>query len=184
MGLDIEIRRVSKPRLEEGELYNIDELNGICLRDEDRDELIYSQLLPYTLPADVRMEHFDIQKIIEDYGLASNSYISMYSTAGIQVSEPYGHKSEYFKWDDVRSKYIHATVETCHICDCEDIRSWRNDTEIQDWFYENLDCEIENTGMYLLPDDVIEEFNKAFPEFAISPEETDPEKPLFYWEWY
>lgn len=97
MGLDIAIRRVSKPRLEEGKLYNIDELNGICLRDEDRDELIYSQLLPYTLPADVRMGHYDIQKIIKDYGLASNSFVSVYSDAGIRVSEPYGHKKWIFR---------------------------------------------------------------------------------------
>ena len=184
MGLDMAIRRVSKPRLEEGMVYDFEELDGICLRDEFKKNPAYCQVLPYTLPAEVRTEYCDLKKIIEDYGLASNSYISMYSTAGIRVSEPYSQKKVDISWEDAGSMYTYATVETCYICDCEDVRNWRKAYDIQDWFHEHLECEIENTGMYLLSDDVIKAFNGAFPEFAISSEEIDPEKPLFYWEWY
>ena len=56
--------------------------------------------------------------------------------------------------------------------------------DIQDWFHENLSVQVENTGYYILDEDTIDEFNKAFPDDAFDAEEPTDDSALFYWEWY
>lgn len=75
-------------------------------------------------------------------------------------------------------------MEKRFVCNSEEIRYWRKAYDIQDWFHENIDGEVENTGFYILSVEQVLNFNKVFREDRFGAEEPDEESALFYWEWY
>lgn len=86
--------------------------------------------------------------------------------------------------DDIESKYTLNKIETCYFAKAEEVSYWRKEYDIQDWFHENLSVQVENTGYYILDENTIDEFNKAFPDDAFDAEEPTDDSALFYWEWY
>ena len=183
MGLDIEIRKVWKPDVVEGKIYDGADLYGITILEEDKGDPRVSQLMPYMAKAKIRNDHYDIDKIKKDYGLHEGSYVYRLSIDGIGVFDPVTRDTVGIPHSVVQEKYIIYQVEDSFLCEYESIRTFRKNYKIQDWFHERLG-NVENTGMYMLTEDIIAEFNKEFPDYAIQESEIDPERPLFYWEWY
>lgn len=183
MGLDIEIRKVWKPNVVEGKIYECADIYGLVTKEEDKDDPRTSQLMPYMEKVKIRTDRYDIEKIKKDYGLHEGSYVYRLSFNGIGVFDPVTRDTVGIPNSEAQDKYIKHLVEDSYMCEYESIRRFRKDYEIQDWFHERLG-NVENTGMYMLTEDIIAEFNKEFPKYAIQECEIDADRPLFYWEWY
>lgn len=68
----------------------------------------------------------------------------------------------------------------------EKVAYWRKNYHVQGFFYDALDC-VENTGYYLLSEEVLTKFNAEAYEngWDMLPVEAPTEdSALFYWEWY
>ena len=189
MGLDMYVYRIKKAELEERkyttiELSNLG-LSYVCVEDAHDDISLYAQLLPYTIKRNASAECYDIEKMIADFNLPSNSHIGMYSYEMIVL---YGTtddgkyvKQEIFR-EDIEKKYTITKTSTYYIWESENIAYWRKHYDLQDWIYDTLE-NVDNTGFYILNADVITELNKKFDEYLPEEDPTD-ESALFYWEWY
>jgi len=89
MGLDMWIRRVRKPKLED-KVYTTEELSSMGYSfvdiEEAESDALLEQLLPYTVTRNVRTNYYDKEKMIADYNLPPKSSIGMYSYDGIRIS--------------------------------------------------------------------------------------------------
>lgn len=185
MGLDMEIRRIYKPHRDDSVIYDSADIYGIILDEDELKLPMYRQVAPYTQPLQIRSQYYDMEKIRKDYNLSNNSYISMISAYRIAITdreEP--RKTVEISSEDIERKYTIERVEKRFVCDYEDVRYWRKAYDIQDWFHEHIEEDVENTGYYILSGDLLLKFNKAFKEDRIEAEEPDEEAALFYWEWY
>lgn len=70
------------------------------------------------------------------------------------------------------------------MCSTDEVQYWRKAYDVQEWFHENIDGIVENTGYYILDENLRTEFNIKFPEDTLPDEETPDEYAYFYWEWY
>ena len=184
MGLDMEIRRISKPHMDDSVIYDRADIGGIILDEDELKEPMYRQLAPYVQQLQVRSQYYDMEKIRKDYGLSEDSHISMMSAYGIAITDRKNSKRVEISTRDIEEKYTIERVEKRFVCDSEEIRYWRKAYDIQEWFHENIDGEVENTGFYILSGKQLLKFNKRFQEDKIEAEEPDEEAALFYWEWY
>lgn len=187
MGLDMEIRRISKPHMDDSVIYNRENIYGVILDEDELKEPMYRQLASYVQPLQVRSQYYDMEKIRKDYGLTDDSYISMMSAYRIAITDRETRKTVEISSEDVDRKYTVERVEKRFVCNSEEVRYWRKAYDIQDWFHEHIDGEVgevENTGFYILSGELLLKFNKAFPEDRIEAIEPDEEEALFYWEWY
>lgn len=192
MGLDMEIRRISKPHMDDSVVYNREDIHGIILTEDELKEPMYRQLAPYVQQLQVKIQYYDMEKIRKDYKLSDDSYIdfelsgnsSMMSAYRIAITDRGTKKTVEISNEDIESKYTIERVEKRFVCDSEEVRYWRKAYDIQDWFHEHIEEDVENTGFYILSGAMLLAFNKAFPEDRIEAIEPDEEKALFYWEWY
>ena len=187
MGLDMNIFRCSRPVVDDARIYERSELNGIILNEEDLTNPMYEQLAPYCEKARVLNSYYDMEKIRKDFGLSDEAYIFRIGPDGISVTDRKGtssRKEVNISTDDIESKYTLNKIETCYFAKAEEVSYWRKEYHIQDWFHENLSVQVENTGYYILDENTIDEFNKAFPDDAFDAEEPTDDSALFYWEWY
>lgn len=184
MGLDMEIRRVSKPHMDDTIVYNREDIMGVVLDEDELNLPMYRQLAPYTQALQVKTEYYDVEKIRKDYGLSSNSYICMISSCGIAMGDRETGRTVDISNEDIDRKYTISRTEKCFVCDSEEIRYWRKAYDIQEWFHEHIDGEVENTGYYILSGELLLKFNKVFQEDKVEAEAPDEEAALFYWEWY
>ena len=183
MGLDMEIRRISKPHMDDSVIYNHEDIRGIILTEDNLKEPMYRQLAPYVQPLKVRIQYCDMGKIRKDYGLTDYSYIGMMNAYRIAITDEGTHKSVEISTEDIDKKYTIERVEKRFVCNSEEVCCWRKAYDIQDWFHKNIDCEVENTGFYILSAEQISDFNKTFREDKVEVEEPDEESALYYWEW-
>ena len=184
MGLDMEIRRISKPHVDDSVIYDRADIGGIILDEDELKEPMYRQLAPYVQQLQVRSQYYDMEKIRKDYKLSDDSYISMMSAYRIAITDRETKKTVEISNEDIERKYTVERVEKRFVCDSEEIRYWRKAYDIQDWFHDHIEEDVENTGFYTLSGAMLLAFNKAFPEDRIEAIEPDEEEALFYWEWY
>lgn len=184
MGLDMEIRRISKPHVDDSVIYDRVDIGGIILDEDELKEPMYRQLAPYVQQIQVRSQYYDMEKIRKDYKLSDDSYISMMSAYRIAITDRETKKTVEISNEDIERKYTIERVEKRFVCDSEEVWYWRKAYDIQDWFHENIDGEVENTGFYILSVEQVLNFNKVFREDRFGAEEPDEESALFYWEWY
>lgn len=182
MGLDMEIRRITKPELDSTKLYDISDLNCIVLNEDDCQKEMYAQLVPYCQKIRVMKHYYDYDTIRADYNLPSDARLYAY-IGGVAVFGN-GKQEVELPTSLLDEKYTIDKQEICYVCNCEDVVYWRKAYDIQDWFHEHLAAYVENTGFYILSIDTIKEFNRKFPEDKIPHEAPDEEQALFYWEWY
>lgn len=189
MGLDMWVRRVRKPEIED-KVYTTNELYGmgytaVSVKDVENEPPMFAQLLPYTVTRNVLTSYYNMEKIIADYNLPENSYIGMVSYEGIRISGTNSngeHVSQFVSRTDVNDKYT-ITKSVPHYVWSEDEEAyWRKHYKLQDWFYENLEG-VENCGYYILDADLIAKMNEKFNE-SVSEDDPTDEEALFYHEWY
>lgn len=189
MGLDMYVYRVQSPGLDADKVYDRNEIEGVVLHKDEIDEPMYRQLLPYCDKLRVISHYYNFDKIKEDYGL-SEVHIGGYTydnkggrtfLYGIKNGENFHTEVS----DDViQEKYIIDKEEPCYVCCTDEIRYWRKAYDVQDWFHDNIDGNVENTGYYILDEDLREAFNREFPDDTLPDEETTGQYAYFYWEWY
>ena len=189
MGLDMWVRRVRKPNLEDKE-YTYEELSSmnysmVSVKDIEDEMSMFEQLLPYTIVRNVLTDYYNKEKMIADYNLPKDSSIWSYSSEGIEISgtnENGKRVSQFIGDKDVEEKYT-ITKSVPHYIWSEDEEAyWRKNYSLQDWFYDNLDG-VENCGYYILDANLIAAMNKTFNEDVSEDDPTDDEA-LFYHEWY
>ena len=112
MGLDMEIRRISKPHMDDSVIYNHEDIRGIILTEDNLKEPMYRQLAPYVQPLKVRIQYCDMGKIRKDYGLTDYSYIGMMSAYCTEITDEGTHKSVEISTEDIDKKYTIERVES------------------------------------------------------------------------
>lgn len=180
MGLDMWVRRVRKPNLEDKE-YTYEELSNmdycmISVEDVENEISMFEQLLPYTIVRNVLTQYYNKEKMIADYNLPKDSYIGMYSSEGIQIS------GQFISTKDIAEKYTITKSVPHYIWKESEEAYWRKAYDLQGWFYANLK-NVDNCGYYILDADLIAEMNAEFDEDVDEVDPTDDEA-LFYHEWY
>jgi hypothetical protein len=189
MGLDMWIRRVRKPTLED-KVYTMKELNDIgysmtSVESAEREMSELEQLLPYTVVRNVLTDYYDKEKMIADYHLPKDSSIGMYSYHGIQISginDDGKRVSQFISRTDIEEKYTVTKSVPHYVWMESDEAYWRKHYDLQSWFYDNLEY-VDNCGYYILNADLIAEMNEKFHEDIAEDDPTD-EEALFYHEWY
>lgn len=189
MGLDMWVRRVRKPNLEDKE-YTYEELSSmdysmVSVKDVENEMSMFEQLIPYTIVRNVLTDYYNKEKMIADYNLPKGSSINMYSNAGIEISginENGERVSQFISDKDIEEKYTITKSVPHYIWKESEEAYWRKHYKLQDWFYDNLE-NVENCGYYILDADLIAEMNKKFNENVSEDDPTDDEA-LFYHEWY
>lgn len=184
MGLDMYIYRCSKPDLNPNKVYDSSEIFGVVLTEEDLTEPMYHDLAPYCEKIHVINRYYDMERIRADYGLSEDAWIWCYSGKGITIGDktPAGKRNVEISNEDVETKYTVSKEEIRFVCKCEEEKYWRKAYDIQDFFYEHYP--VENVGYYKLSKEVIEEFNKRYPEDTFEAEDATESSALFYHEWY
>ena len=180
MGLDMWIRRVKKPNLED-KVYTTDELysmgySTLSIENAENEMSAFEQLLPYTVVRNVLTNYYDTKKMIADYNLPKDSYIGRYSVDGIRIS------GQFISTKDIDDKYTITKSVPHYIWKESEEAYWRKHYDLQDWFYENIDG-VDNCGYYILNADLIAVMNAEFHESVAEEDPTDDEA-LFYHEWY
>ena len=189
MGLDQYIYRVKKLELSE-RIYTTEELgkmnlHKIAVEDFESNKELYEQLKPYAIKRDVLCKIYDVEKMITDYNLPSNSHIWGCSGNKIMIG---GHDAnnqqinQTISYDKIERKYTKTEIIPHYIFSTEEVWYWRKHYDLQDWVYENID-NVDNTAYCILGADLINELNETFEE-DIPVEEPTEESALFYWEWY
>lgn len=189
MGLDMFVFRVTKQQLDSGTVYDRSDLSGVIIDESDMDAPAYRQILPYCAKVRVINHYYDMEKLAAEYGI-TNAYIGGYGftqseakiiLCGKKDGNPF---NEIIPAKLIESRYVIDREETCFVCGSEEIRYWRKEYDVQDWFYDHISEQIENTGYYTLSEETILQFNKAFPDDALPVEPPDEESALVYYEWY
>lgn len=88
--------------------------------------------------------------------------------------------------EEIAEKYTVHEDERTLVFRREEIAYWRKHYGVQSFFYDALE-NVENTGYYLLSEDVLRQFNAASIEKSWDPLPVvapDDDTALFYWEWY
>lgn len=185
MGLDMYVYRVEKPGLDTTRVFDEDELDNIVLNENDINNPMYSELLPYCDKVRVIRHYYDFDKIKAEYGL-SGVHISgiIGGTTLFSGMKADGQKIEISKSDkEINEEYTVNREEVCYVSSCSEVHYWRKEYDISHWFYEHIG-RVENTGYYILNKELLLAFNKAFPEDTLPVREPDEESAYFYWEWY
>lgn len=185
MGLDMGIYRLSKPKFDKNKVYKRSDINGIILSDEDIELPMFAQMIPFCQKIDIINQYYDMGKIRRDYGLFNNTHIFMLNSQSVGITD--GEKDVTIPNGVIDEKYTLSKQESCYVCYREEVLYWRKAYDIQSWFYailkEKTNSDVENTGYYLLTDEIIEAFNLEYPDHHITPDDSD-DSALFYWEWY
>lgn len=189
MGLDMYVYRVHEPHLDENKVYDRDNVDGVILSENDIGEPMFRQLLPYCKRVRIINHYYDMKKIGNDYGMTDIRIGGWSCGNDGSFTFVYGNKngiSTQIKIPDdlIQSEYTIGREEVCYVCEHEEIRYWRKAYDIQDWFHETIHEPVENTGYYILTEEMLIEFNKEFPDDRLPAEAPNDDYALVYWEWY
>ena len=189
MGLDQYVYRIEKVNLED-RVYTSKELRELGfsfaeVRNVNEYLECYADLLPYTIQRNVSSEFYDIEKMIADYNLPSNSHIWMQSYNKIALGgyTDNGERVEQeITREEIEEKYTVTKILPYYIWKESEVEYWRKNYDLQDWVYDELD-NVDNTKYCILGKEVIREINRLFGE-CLPLREPTKESALFYWEWY
>lgn len=195
MGLDMYIFRVDKPDLSLNKVYSpsqLDELGVSYITEEDAKSFSagYEQLMPYTAKCVVENSYYDVEKIIQDYDLPSNSGIGMISYEKIVVSgrtRSGEYKRAEVSHELIDEKYTLTKKENCIAWKSTEVAYWRKAYDVQDFIHQQIDCDVENCGHYELDKGQMEYIYSLSPEAWVEnfePETGSDTSGFFYHEWY
>ena len=186
MGLDMYIYGISTPELidcvyEAEYLYN----NGYIYRFADELDSRHAELLPFAAKAQVRRKDVDLERIIADYGLPAKSCIGCFSRDGITVggiTATGSYARATVSYEDIKTKYATESVEDCYVWRRRKLAQWRKNYDIQDFWYQTLDRDVENGGYCKLDEGNINAYYDA--EISQQYLAKNDDEVLFYHESY
>lgn len=80
----------------------------------------------------------------------------------------------------IERTYTIDREETFFVCENDEIRYWRKEYDIQKWFHDNIPEPVENTGYYLLTEQILQVFNEAYPNSKLPVETPNENCALVY----
>lgn len=190
MGLDQYIFRIKKLELSD-RLYTTEDiskmgLNRVSVEDFTKHQDMYKQLEPYAVKRDIVCQLYDVEKMIADYNLPSNSCIWRYCGDNITIGgyNVDGNRvDQTITCDEIDRKYTKTEIIPHYIFATEEVWYWRKNYDLAEWLSVNMKNLIENTGYYKLTKTLIKRINSKF-KTTIPEESATKESALFYWEWY
>ena len=176
---------ISKPNnIDVNKIYDENELSEyIVINENDIKEDMYNQLLPFCHKIKAIRYYYNLKKISEDYNI-SNPQTYMYSGGFVGMHSQDDDKRIKLSYQEIEEKYTISKEEIVYITNEEEVEYWGKEYDIQEWFYDHLNERVENTGYYRLSNELINEFNKDYPDDFIEPLDENDNGALFYWEWY
>lgn len=186
MGLDMNVYRVHKPLLDENEMYDGKDVKDIVLSEKDINEPALRQLLPYCKKVRIMNHYYDLEKIEKDYDVPNVRIGGWGSDETGSYTTFYGDNVRSFKVYKalIESKYTIDREETCYVFARDEVRYWRKAYDVQEWFHDHIPEPVENTGYYILTEDILLAFNETFHDEELPVEAPDEWGALVYWEWY
>lgn len=190
MGLDMNVYRVHKPLLDESKLYDRGELDGIVINESKITDPRVQQLIPYCTKIRAIDHYYNIEEIGKDYGLTDVHIGGFHYGTDGSYSTIYGHDKDGMAHsvsvqdELIDSKHTIDREESFFVCMSDEIRYWRKAYDIQQWFHDNIPEPVENTGYYVLNEQLLREFNEAFPDRKLPVEAPNENCAIVYWEWY
>lgn len=189
MGLDMYVYSVHKPDLDTGKVYDRSDLKGTVIGEDEINEPMFRQLIPYCEKVRVVNHYYNMEKIGEDYDLTDARLGGWSCGDGTSITTICGYKDGVRKSveipdDLIESKYTIDREEICYVCEEEEVHYWRKAYDIQDWFHDHIKEPVENTGYYILSEKMLKAFNRKFPQDKLPVEAPDETSALVYWEWY
>lgn len=142
---------------------------------------LYNHVEPYAVKRDVICQLYNVKKMIEDYNLPQDSYISVRGPEGIIIGR--NGVNQNISDAEIREKYIKTEVIPHYIWKEEEEYYWRKNYELADWMSQNIKGGTENCGYYRLNKTLIKRINSKF-KAKVPAESATEESALFYWEWY
>lgn len=196
MGLDMYVRRVSKPHLDERKVYYPDELYQYSvIKKEDFSEEMYGDLLPYMQPIRFASRSYDTDRIAIEFGITkprpygySNGYILF--DDGNDLSE--NRKRIEISSRDIDEKYTVWSMDSGYAFSTEEVAYWRKAYDVQEFMHSRIRRDVLNCGYYLLNEEIIGDYDLTFrlpfedDGYAVNIPHEPPseETALFYHEWY
>lgn len=146
-------------------------------------------LLPYTREVLVKTAYLNMEAVQKDYGLSERAYTCEWhgdGSLGLFDPDSEGGRHITLTPGEINEKYTVYVNEKTAVFVREKVAYWRKNYHVQGFFYDALDC-VENTGYYLLSEEVLAKFNAEAYEngWDMLPVEAPTEdSALFFWEWY
>ena len=163
--------------------------------DEENTEFL-EDLMPYTITVPVNIKYYDMEKIKEDYNIPEEAwqYKASYSKDGVE----YGYCFSDHRKKDITikltneeiEKYIVSKPRHLIVYKRKEVAYWRKFYELQDLIYdmyrEYRHKEIQNCGMHVLSDDMLNEISKMCRkyDYKFNKPRWTKSNAFFYHEWY
>lgn len=186
MGLDMNVFRVRKPFLDENKVYDREDISGIVIEEDDIHNPMFRQIIPYCQKVRVVNHYYNKEKICKDFGVKDIHIGGWCYEDSVGFTLIYGRRGQRIKIPNevIQVKYTIDREEICYVCEREEVRYWRKAYDVQEWFHDNIHDPIENTGYYILTQEMLIAFNKYFYEDQLPVEDPSEDCALVYWEWY
>ena len=184
MGLDQNIFRISRTHYDLNKVYQRSEVSGgILIDEEDAHESSVQQIIPYCQKVRFIDIEYDYPSICRDYDLADDARPFLWN-GNIVAFQDGNRKKVEVPASKINEKYTIYKTISGYACNAQEVNYWRKNYLISDWFHEHISVPVENCGYYILNEELIDEFNEAFPDEWIEPEDPADDSALVYWEWY
>lgn len=198
MGLDMFVFRARRPTVDASLIYDSQNTPGnLTMEEKDINLSAYQQLKPYCEKIRILRHDINYEKIAKDNDLKKVRLVYQCSDfclfeddeieedlAKTYISIANHDYTEYISIskEDIDEKYDISKEDVVYVTELEEILYWRKEFEVQDWFHYSLRTRVENTGFYILDEEIINKYNKKYKDNQL-PEPTK-DTALFYHEWY
>lgn len=144
----------------------------------------YADLIRSAQKLTVHRDTFDLEKIRSDFTLPDAT--DAVEWRGMKRLVALGKFGELLReitisMRTIRANYMMNVAETAYSFQSSVLAQWLDNFDIQEWFSEKLDVDIEDAGFYSIPVSVIQEFNQTFADTGVVLPEEDG---VVYQEWY
>ena len=201
MGLDMYIyraKRVSEEDLKAINGMSRDDIDNkfpraLVVTNEDYDDYpsLYTELLPYMSPVNVKNTYIDLVKLKEAYGIPENAYISGEAHENSKISyfftipDATEGKRVTLTYEEMEEKFTFERTDEARIVFIKEVFYWRKAYDIQNKFYESHP--VENCGYYKVSCDELAEIADKYDEnlgCVVDDFVDDEDVAYFYHEWY
>lgn len=158
MGLDMyayKIKKMDDEFLER--VKNEEAVEGcIYIPDEDIDEEMYADIIPFCVPMEITNSYINIRKIKEERNIPEEAHI---------VGQAWGKGKVHFFFDngsdvditreDIENNYTEKVKETEYVTRVECVGYWRREDSLNDTLEDIYGDYVENLGYYKCNEDML-----------------------------
>lgn len=195
MGLDMYLKKATKPEINARKVYNYEELSEeyVCFHANDDGSLpeYLKDLRPFMVKVRCIAEYYDLDKIGERFGLGTKASWSGFGPDGVYFSsyDNDDYKNITIPHDNI-NEFTYKKKTIFYVTKLQEVGYWRKQYELDDRITKHLMATrgvvVENCGYYRMTKAsmrIIDSYNKKYDCEPIdyTPEEI---RSLFYHNWY